>query len=148
MSIDKDVTENVIEILEDGKAGFADAAEKLKDSSRPDLVARFAQYATQRAQFSQELESMAATYGDDVDESGSARAVMHRAWMAVKDTLSGSDPDGVLDAAEQGEDYAIKAYEDALKHDISANLRTVLERQFTAVKTAHDEVKALRNAVS
>lgn len=148
MSVDKDVTENVIEILEDGKTGFADAADKLRDSDRPDLAPRFAQFAAQRAQFSQELESMAASYGDDIDESGSVRAAMHRTWMGLKDALSGSDPDGVLDAAEQGEDYAIKAYEDALKHDISAGLRTVLERQFTAVKTAHDEVKALRDAVS
>jgi len=148
MSVDKDVTENVMEILEDGEKGFADAAEKLRNSDRPELAPKFEAYSTQRGRFSAELEQMAAAYGDDIDENGSVRAAMHRAWMSVKDTLSGDDPQGVLDAAEQGEDYAIKAYTDALKHDISPNLRTTLERQFSEVKHAHDEVKALRNAAA
>ncbi len=148
MSIDKDVTENVIEILEDGRNGFADAAKKLRDSKRPELAPKFEAYSTQRGSFSAELEQMAAAYGDDIDESGSVRASMHRAWMAVKDTLSGDDPEGVLDAAEQGEDHAVKAYEEALGEKISPNLRSTLERQFTEVKRAHDEVRALRNAAA
>ena len=148
MSTDKNVTEDLMEILEDGAKGFADAAEKLKDSDRPDLAPTFAGYSAQRSQFSSELEALAAAYGDDVDEDGSARAAVHRLWMAAKDTLSGSDPDGVLDAAEQGEDYAVKAYEEALAQDISADLRTTVRRQFVEVKAAHDEVKALRKSVS
>lgn len=147
MSVDKDVTENVMEILEDGRDGFNDAAEKLRDSSRPDLAPRFEAFAAQRGQFYTELEQMAAAYGDDLDESGgSVRATMHRAWMAVKDTLSGDSPEGILDAAEQGEDHAVEAYEDGLKHDVSPNLRTVLERQLADVRRTHDEVKTLRNA--
>lgn len=148
MSVDKDVTENVIEILQDGHKGFADAAEKLRESERPELAPKFEAYSKQRGRFSAELEQMASAYGDDVDESGSVRATMHRAWMSVKDTLSGDDPNGVLDAAEQGEDYALKAYEDALGEKISPNLRSTLERQFTEVKQAHDEVRALRDTVA
>ncbi len=148
MSTDKNVTENLIEILEDGAKGFAHAAEKLRDSDRPDLAPKFEGYAAQRAKFSAELEAMAAAYGDDIDEDGSVKATVHRIWMSVKDTISGSNPGGVLDAAEQGEDQAVEAYEDALKQDISPDLRSTVQRQFVDVKAAHDEVKALRNAVS
>lgn len=53
---------------------------------------------------------------------------------------------GVLDVAEQGEDHAGKEYEKALAADISTGLRTVVERQLVDVRSAHDQVKALRDA--
>lgn len=145
MSTDRSVTKDLIETLEDGKNGFAAAADKLADSDRPDLSATMRQFSDQRARFSAELEQLAADYGDDIDEHGSVAAAAHRGWMAVKDALSGSDPEGVLDAAEQGEDHAVSEYEDALAQDISPELRVVLERQFAEVRRAHDEVRRLRN---
>ncbi len=148
MSTDARVTKDLIETLEDGKKGFASAAEKLADSDRSDLSAKMTEYSNQRAAFAAELDALAATYGDDIDENGSVAAAAHRGWMAVKDALSGSSPEGVLDAAEQGEDHAVSEYEDALSKDISAGLRTVVQRQFTEIKRAHDDIKALRERVS
>ncbi len=145
MSTDRRVTKDLIETLEDGKNGFASAADKLAESDRPDLSGKMRGFSDQRARFSAELEQMAANYGDDIDEDGSIAAAVHRGWMAVKDAIAGSDPAGVLDAAEQGEDHAVAQYRDALSKDISPNLRAVIERQFVEVQQAHDEVKALRN---
>ncbi len=145
MSTDRRVTKDLIETLEDGKDGFARAADKLAESERPDLSGKMRGFSDQRARFSAELEQMAATYGDDIDEDGSIAGAVHRGWMAVKDAIAGSDPAGVLDAAEQGEDHAVAEYRDALSKDISPNLRAVIERQFAEVQQAHDEVKALRN---
>ena len=145
MSTDRKVTKDLIKTLEDGREGFARAADKLADSDRPDLSTKMRAFSEQRAGFSAELEQMAASYGDDIDEEGSVAGAVHRGWMAVKDAISGSDPEGVLDAAEQGEDHAVSEYRDALDKDISPSLRTVIERQFAEVKRAHDEVKALRN---
>lgn len=146
MSEDRQVTKNLIETLEDGRKGFTQAAEKLADSNRADLVPKFRELAEQRAGFSTELETMAAKYGDDIDESGSAGAAVHRGWMSLKDALAGSDPDGVLDAAEQGEDHAVSDYKDALDTDISAELKATVQRQYAAVQAGHDEVKRLRDA--
>ena len=145
MSTDARVTKDLMETLEDGKEGFAKAADLLADAKRPDLVTTFRRLSDQRAQFSSELERLAAVYGDDIDESGSVAASVHRTWMSVRDTLSGSDPDGVLDVAEQGEDHAVSEYEKALAEEISSNLRTVVQRQFADVKAAHDQVRALRD---
>ncbi len=148
MSTDRSVTKDIIQTLEDGKDGFARAADRLADSDRPDLSEKMRAYSEQRAAFSAELEAMAADYGDDIDQDGSVAAAVHRGWMAVKDAITGSDPKGVLDAAEQGEDHAVSEYRKALEQDISPNLRTVIETQFADVKNAHDEVKALRDANS
>lgn len=148
MSVDRRITQDIIQTLEDGRKGFGEAAEKLADSNRSDLAPKFRELAEQRAGFSAELETMAASYGDDIDEEGSALAAVHRGWMALKDALAGSDPDGVLDVAEQGEDHALSEYEKALGNsEISAGLREVLQRQRTDVQAAHDEVKRLRDAV-
>ena len=146
MSKDAKVTKDLMETLEDGRKGFTQAAEKLAESDRADLAPKFRELAEQRAGFYAELEKMAAAYGDDLDEDGSVGAAVHRGWMSLKDALSGSDPDGVLDAAEQGEDHAVSEYQDALEQDISADLKQTIQRQYTAIQTAHGEVKALRDA--
>ena len=148
MSTDARVTKDLMETLKDGEDGFAAAAEMLADTERRDLAAEFRQFSQQRGEFYRELETLAASYGEDIDDSGSAAATLHRAWMSVKDTLSGDDPHGVLDAAEQGEDHAVSEYEKSLEDDISQGLRTVVQRQFDAVKQSHDRVKHLRDAAS
>ena len=146
MSTDARVTKDLMETLKDGEEGFASAADMLADTDWSDLAVEFREFPQQRGNLYRELESLAASYGDDIDESGSVAGNVHRAWMSVKDTLSGDDPEGVLEAAEQGEDHAVSEYEDALKEDISDGLRTVVERQFGEVKRTHDRVRDLRDA--
>ncbi|MDW3218263.1 MAG: PA2169 family four-helix-bundle protein [Acidimicrobiales bacterium] len=148
MSQDKSVTKDLIETLEDGKDGFTHAAAQLSDSGHSDLAAKMRDYAQQRARFSQQLEALAAHYGDDIDENGSLVAGAHRVWMSMKDALTGSDPSAVFDVAEQGEDHAVKEYVHALEQDISPELREVVQRQLTEIRAAHDDVRSLREAVS
>ncbi|HSJ90451.1 MAG TPA: PA2169 family four-helix-bundle protein [Ilumatobacter sp.] len=144
-STDEKVTQDLIETLEDGKAGFTKAAERLVDTDRADLAPRFHEFAAQRGRFADELRQLAAQYGDHIDEEGSLAGSLHRGWMAIKDALTGDSAEQVLSAAEQGEDHAKSEYRDALEQDISAHLRTVVERQQREVVSAHDEVRALRD---
>ncbi len=147
MSVDEQVTEDLIETLEDGKNGFEAAAEKLTESDRSDLASKFMEFSNQRMQFANELRSMANNYGDNIKESGSVGAALHRGWMAVKDAATGSDASSILDVAEQGEDHAVREYEKALENqEVSAGLRDVVQRQYTTVKATHDEVRDLRDS--
>jgi len=149
MSTDEAVTKELIETLEDGREGFAKGAEKLESTDSPELAATFRQLSEQRARFSGELREMAKEYGDNITESGSVTATLHRGWMSLKDALSGSGPSGVLKAAEQGEDHAVKEFEKALDDkDISQGLRTVVERQYREVQAAHDQVRSLKDQKS
>lgn len=147
MSTDERVTNDLIETLKDGQEGFERAAQRLSETDRSDLCARFKEYSAQRGTFALQLQSLTAAYGDRPEESGSLTGSLHRGWMAVKDLVSGSgDADGVLDAAEQGEDHAVAEYEKALSEEISPTLRGIVEQQFLAVKAAHDVVRNARNA--
>lgn len=144
MSHDAKATKHLIRTLEDGKHGYTAGAEKLRSLDRADLATLFDTHAQQRARFGTALETMAAEYGDDIDEDGTALAAAHRGWMTIKDAVAGSSPDGVLDAAVQGDDHAIGVYEHALSEDISADLRDTVQGQLAEIKSARDDVAGRR----
>lgn len=146
MSTDAKVTKDLMQTVEDGRNGFADAADKLADTDRPDLAPRFRDFSEQRSAMYTELETLAAAYGDDLDEDGSVAAALHRGWMSLKDTLTGSSADGVLEVAEQGEEHAVNEYRKALDEDVSPALADVVRRQLVEITAVHDEVKRLAAA--
>ena len=142
MSTDEKITKDLVQTLEDGKNGFASAAEKVGDSDDPALASKFREFSHQREQFASELRGLAQAYGDEANESGSIAGAAHRAWIGLKDALTGSDPTAVLKAVEQGEEHAVSEYEKALQDDISAGLRTVVERQLGEIRQALATVRA------
>ena len=143
MSTDERCTKELVETLEDGRKGYEESAERLKNSSSPEVAAEMTRLAEQRRQMSTELRQMAESYGDSIDESGSAAAVVHRGWIALKDAVTGADPKPVLRAALKGEEHAVSEYEKALEEDLSPALREVVVRQLDQIRSARDEVKVL-----
>ena len=146
MSTDKKVTSALVKTLTDGMNGFDHAAKRLAESDRPDLVSRFQSFSTERATMAAELETIAAAYGDDVDEDGSVAAAVHRGWMSVKDAVTGGSPVAVLTAATTGEEHALGEFDSALSEDISPDLRLVVQRQLETIRSAHADVKSLAEA--
>jgi uncharacterized protein (TIGR02284 family) len=141
-----DVIEDLVETLEDGKEGFSRVAEKLREDGHGDLADKMTEFSEQRARFAGELRTYAANAGVEIDEEGSAGGALHRGWISVKDALTGDDPHAVLAAAEEGEDHAVEEYEDALEEEgLSDDLRDLISRQAADVKSAHDEVRNLRD---
>jgi uncharacterized protein (TIGR02284 family) len=140
------VIENLLETVQNGRRGFADAAEKLDEDGNEQLASEMRQLSQQRLRMSNELKALAAAEGAPVENGdGSVAGSLHRSWMALRDALSGDDPYAVLAAAEQGEDHAVAEYERALKQDIPGSVKSVLERQFDEVQQAHDRVRDLRD---
>jgi uncharacterized protein (TIGR02284 family) len=145
MSTDQSTTQDLVRIAEDGKDGYAKAAEELADSDRPELAPAFLALSQQRAAFSTELQALAAAYGDEVRDTGSVAAALHRGWMSIRDAVTGSGPDAVLKTAVQGEEHAIEAYEKALQQDISTDTRTVARRQLADIRAARAQLESFVN---
>ncbi len=135
----------LIETCRDGQNGFKEAAENAKS---PDLKTFFNQIALERAQCVGELQQEVVRLGGDPENTGSTAAALHRVWMDIKGTLTGKDDQSILNEAERGEDSAVKAYEDALKEDLPANIRALVERQFNQIRETHNRVRQLRDAKS
>jgi uncharacterized protein (TIGR02284 family) len=140
------ILEELVETLEDGREGFRKAADKLEDDGHHELARKMAQYSDQRARLSAELREIALVDGIDVEDKGTVAAALHRGWMAIADAVSGDDPHAVLAVAESGEDHAVAEFEKALENDdLPVEWRPVIVAQAEAVRSAHDEVRALRD---
>ena len=97
MSGHNQVAKELVEILKAGERGFARAAEKLQDGDHPEWVTTLQRFSEQRAQFDRKIVALGHDCGEDVDESGTTAATVHRGWITLKDALSG-DPTAVLKA--------------------------------------------------
>jgi uncharacterized protein (TIGR02284 family) len=133
---------NLIETLKDGKNGFEAAAADVKDTKVKTI---FLECAQERSRLAGELQAEVTRRGGTPEQSGSVAATAHRGWMNLKSALGGGEK-AILDEAERGEDVAVKSYEKALKADLPADLASVVQRQYTQVKQAHDRVRDLRDS--
>lgn len=135
----------LIETLKDGQEGYRQAAEAVKD---PELKSLFNEYSLQRSQFAGELQSEVISLGEPKPEdSSSTTGALHRAWINLKSAVTKQDDHAILAECERGEDSALKEYRDAMeKEELSSPVRDLISRQYTEVKTAHDQIKQLRDA--
>jgi uncharacterized protein (TIGR02284 family) len=60
-------------------------------------------------------------------------------------SITGMDEYAVLSECERGEDVAKSVYEAALKEDLPADVKAIVQRQYEGVKTDHDRIRELRN---
>lgn len=138
--------EELLATVENGRRGFAEAADKLDADGHPALAADMRDLAEQRLRMSNELKALAASEGPPIEAGeGTVAGAMHRTLMGLRDALTGDDPYAVLAAAEQGEDHAVSEFEKALAEELPMTVRTVVQRQHEEVLTAHERVRALRD---
>ena len=134
----------LIETLKDGEKGFKEAADAVRD---PQLKNLFREYSQQRNRFANELQAEAQTLGESKPEkTSSAAGAMHRAWINLKSVVTSGDDKAILGECERGEDSAVHEYEEAMSDGLTGQVREIVARQFSEIKSAHDRVKHLRDA--
>ena len=135
---------DLIQVLEDGQKGFAEAGEHLKDET---LKRYFLAESLKRANFRAELENELHRAGmHDVQENGTVSGTLHRGWGDIKAALGGGDHT-LLATAEQGEDAAKKAYKDALDEELPLPIRQLLAEQQSHILNTHGYVRSHRDAL-
>jgi len=147
-TVNKDVIDmlnDLIETCRDGSQGFETAAQHVRDSQ---LKTLFSRYAKQRQQFAADLEAEANRLGGSAERRGSVAGALHRGWMNLKTAVSANDDAAIVAECERGEDAAKKAYEDVIKADLPMAIKSVVQRQYTQVKDAHDSVRAIEKSVA
>lgn len=145
MEINKEIYSTVHHLIErckDGVKGYKTAAEDVEDQ---DLKELFRKYAVQRDSMITELQDQLHKMGKMDDESSSIEGTIHRAWIDIKAALSSKDRKRILEECERGEDYAVKAYEEAMQKNLPGQLKPIVEQQYQDVKNAHDHIRTLRD---
>lgn len=129
--------------LRDGEKGYREAAEEVEN---PEYKAMFEEYSRQRAKLADEVEAEIRRLGGEPHDHSSVGAALHRAWINVRDAITGKDDYAVIAEVERGEDVAIGNYQEVLEK-AAGELRDFVERQYREVKAAHDRMRDLKHSL-
>jgi uncharacterized protein (TIGR02284 family) len=143
-----DVTSTLNQLIQtcrDGESGFQEAAEGVDD---PNLQRLLESYSQQRSEFAAELQAEVGRLARAPATGGHAAAALHRSWMEIKSVVTGRDEGAIIAECERGEDMAVRTYEQALGSGLPPDLKAIVERQFSGVKEAHDQIRSLERAHS
>ncbi|MBC3542411.1 PA2169 family four-helix-bundle protein [Rufibacter sediminis] len=121
-----EVLQELNEFVHDGLEGYERAAKESTDSLRQDAYRRFSQ---QRLAFANELNQVIQQHGGSPQRDTTAKGKLYRQWMDFKATIAGGSEEAILGSCIYGEEWAQKAYRDALDHELPAEIRGILLRQ-------------------
>lgn len=138
-----DTLNDLIETSKDGEYGFRACAEQAASSELKQL---FDDRAASCRTAASQLQAHVADLGGAPQTSGSAAGTVHRGWVALKSILSTYDDLAVLEECERGEDAARESYEEALRQELPARIRNLVQQQFEGVQRNHAEIRRLRDA--
>ena len=137
-----DILNDLLENARDGEYGFRTCAEQVETAEMKRL---FSDRAASCAQAASELSQMILAQGGKPAEGGTATGAMHRGWVHVKGMVGANSELSMLEECERGEDAAIARYRKALKYNLPADVREMVERQAAGAQRNHDQVKMLRD---
>lgn len=139
-----DTLNDLLEVCRNGEYGFRESAGHAKAQDVKTVLQRRADDCASGAA---ELQALITQKGGEPDEGGSVLGSLHRGWVSVKGTLSGYSDKAMLDECERGEDAALATYRKALKQNLPADVKAVVERQAQGVQRNHDQIKSMRDAL-
>ncbi|TGD82624.1 ferritin-like domain-containing protein [Hymenobacter wooponensis] len=114
------------------------------ESTDPELSGYYKQLVSQSQLFANELNKALREQGGEQQTSTTMKGKLYRSWMDVKAAVTGSDEKAILGSNVYGEEWAIKAYEDALSDNtLSGSLRQAVQRQYATSKKTYDRLKKL-----
>lgn len=123
-----DVLQELNQFVNDRIEGYERAANHTKD---PAHQSYYNDLKNQSRQFSNEINSTLSSMGGDTQSSTTAKGKVFRGWMDVKSTITGSNEEALIKANLTGEEWAQKAYNDALDHrtELPQNVVQMVEKQ-------------------
>ena len=129
--------------LLDSVDGYTKSAQDVKDR---DLADRFNARARERQSAVAGLQAAVARLGGNPEDDGTLLAGAHRAFLSLKEVVTGSDDHAIINEIERGEDYLKGKFEAALKNvDLAPEARSAVDQAWTSVKAGHDEMSGLKH---
>ena len=142
---------DLIETCKDSEKGFREAAASVGKDGESRLRTLLNLHSQERAEFAAELQNEVLRRGGEPEESGHASATLQRRWLGLKLELK-AGPDyadtgdyevEVLTNCEAGEKVAMENYEAILKQTLPADLRSMLESQYSKIRQADERLRLL-----
>jgi uncharacterized protein (TIGR02284 family) len=136
-----DKLNHLIDIAEDGKYGYENAAKDVTDDKVRSL---FSHYADERKVYIRILQDQIMALGGEIKISeGGPVGSIHRTWMDFKSLITGGDRDPILNICITGEESAINAYKKALDNSyITGTTKDIIAGQCVGIENALSKIKA------
>ena len=143
---DVSVLNNLIKTTLDSMKGYEDAA---KDADSTQYATMFADFARDRAQVATKLQDQVRALGGEPELDSSMLAAAHRAFMDLKQAVTGKDDKAIIQEVERGEDHIKAKFEEAIKDaDVSPTTLAAIKDGFTSVREGHDKMSALKHSLA
>jgi len=136
------VVQDLVKINADSRDTFVELADATANAS---VAIMFRELADERNRNVAELESLVTYNQEKPDESASVAAAYHRIVIGLRSAL-GAGTATMLNEAVTAEDKIQNKYEEVLKHEPGSAVSDILHRQYSAVRAAHQRVRAIRDA--
>ncbi|MEO8234143.1 MAG: PA2169 family four-helix-bundle protein [Flavobacterium sp.] len=137
----------LIVINNDRIEGYKTAEAEAKET---DLKMLFSDLMETSVDNRKELVAEVNRLGGTPDEGTRVTGKFFRVWMDVKSALSGNNRKIILDSCEYGEDVILKVYKKILiedHQDTSSTEQDLLNKHYALLKSDHDRIKDLQNAI-
>lgn len=141
---DIDTINSLIRTTIDSAEGYREAADNAEASTYATL---FRSRANERDGIVARLQEFVAAGGGDPVTGGSVSAGLHRAFLNLKDAITGNDDAAVIAEVERGEDHIKAKYEKARTDaDLSGDARALIDSSYVTVRQGHDQMRDLKQA--
>jgi uncharacterized protein (TIGR02284 family) len=131
---------HLLEICNERIEGYKNASKNVKDA---ELISVFEKYVQQTKNFQSEL----IPFSDKTSGKEAGTRVIAdtwRVWMDMKAALTNGSRESIVNACITGEEAAIRNYEDTLEDDLPFDLRNIVERQLSEIKSALEHIKTYK----
>ena len=133
----------LITTLLDSIDGYTKSAHDVRDR---DLAERFNARARERQGAVAGLQAAVARLGGNPEDDGSLLAGAHRAFINLKEAVTGTDDQAILNEVDRGESYLKNKFEAALSStDLGPEARAAVDQAWSSVKAGHDEMSGLKH---
>jgi len=131
----------------DSVDGYRKAADEANAERFKDV---FLSRANERQAIVTNFQAKVRELGGNPEDDGTVLASAHRAFLGLRDALTGDRDDrAVVAEVERGEDHIKAKFESALKDDdLDPSVRQLVQTAFTSVREGHDQMSALKHQLS
>jgi uncharacterized protein (TIGR02284 family) len=143
MKTDNATLNELIEVLEDGKKFYEEAASKV---TRPDLRALFERMATTKGAIVSDLKTAVVARGDQPAGEGSFTGSFRKAYAEIRARLSSDKNHAYVAELEQFEDRILHAFQHAAQKSEDPGVRTIAQRYMPEINRDHAQMRDLKHA--
>jgi uncharacterized protein (TIGR02284 family) len=133
-------------IIRDSEEGYRHSANDIDDWQ---LRSMFLELARVRGEQGDEVDRLLQRFGGEaVPKGGSASGTLHRTFVDLKAAITGHNRQAVIGEVVRGESYAESVFDKALRADLPADVRQVIQRHHNSVRDSRDRVRRMQQEMS